>query len=275
MSHNKIKLFLVDAFTATPFGGNPAAVCILNEALGYNTLLQIAKEMNLSETAFVLPASEKNHFYIRWFTPKMEMDICGHATMAAAKVLFELDGNCQDKMVFQYGNGSLFVENTRAALYMDFPVDKVAEEVVCSEELLRALGIQSYVKAVVGEKTRKLVIQVENSDQIRAMKPDFNLLHAVKFDTVVKGVGVTAMGTGDYDFISRYFNPWAGVNEDPVTGSVHTLLAAYWSEILNKTDLKAYQASERGGELLLKLLGNERVEIGGKAVIISKGELCL
>jgi PhzF family phenazine biosynthesis protein len=156
---------------------------------------------------------------------------------------------------------------------LDFPIDEVERYIVCPDELLAALGLNSYIRAAIGRKTRKLIVHLEDAENIPLLKPDFAKLAEVTFETVVKGVGITAQGIGKYDIIGRYFNPWAGVNEDPVTGSVHTLLADYWSKLLNKTELLAYQASERGGEIRIKLTDNQRVELWGKAALVTAGEL--
>lgn len=274
MRSQNIKIYHVDAFAAAPFAGNPAAVCISEGALPIALMQDIAREMNLSETAFVTACVDKEGYEIRWFTPKCEIDLCGHATMAAAKVLYQYHNVPQNWLCFNSRSGILRTLLQGEEIMLDFPLDEVDDEITCPMELLQAIGLKSYVRVVIGRKTRKLVIHIEDAEEIPMLKPDFGKLAAVSFDTVVKGVGVTAKGT-DYDIISRYFNPWAGVNEDPVTGSVHTLLANYWSSLLNKRELLAYQASERGGEIKIRLVESNRVELWGKAVIVTAGELMI
>lgn len=268
-----IRLYHVDAFTGEPFKGNPAVVCVMDSLEDAELMQNIAREMNVSETAFISPAGSEGCYSIRWFTPRVEMDLCGHATMAAAKVLYDVYGVKQDYLVFNGRVVEISTLKQEDFIKLDFAADDIEAEMQCSPELMKALGLNSYVRAIVGKNTRKLVIQVEDVETVLSLKPDFARLGAISFDTAIKGIGVTTKGTCDYDIITRYFNPWAGVNEDPVTGSVHTLLATYWSEILCKRELRAYQASERGGEMLIKLLGNGRLEMLGKAIIVAAGEL--
>jgi PhzF family phenazine biosynthesis protein len=272
---SNIKIYHVDAFTESPFGGNPAVVCIAEGPMEELQMQSIAREMNLSETAFVNFCYDKERYEIRWFTPRLEVDLCGHATMAAAKVLYDRVHVKTDCLVFNSRSGELRTFRQGDEIMLDFPLDELEQEISCSAELLEAIGIRRYVKAFIGRKTRKLVIHIEESEQVQLIKPDFAKLAALSFDTVVKGIGITAKGTGKYDIIGRYFNPWAGVNEDPVTGSVHTLLADYWSKLLNKNELIAYQASERGGEMRIRLADSGRVELWGKAVIVTAGELLI
>jgi PhzF family phenazine biosynthesis protein len=273
MSGQNIKIYHVDAFATTLFRGNPAAVCVSGEALSKELMQNIAREMNLSETAFVSNGVNMGSFEIRWFTPKCEVDLCGHATMSAAKVLYEFYNVSQDWLSFDSKSGTLRTFKYGDEIMLDFPIDEVEADIICHTELLQTLGLKSYIRAAIGRKTRKLIIHIADAEQIPLLKPDFIKLAAGSFDTDVKGIGITARGIGKYDIISRYFNPWAGVNEDPVTGSVHTLLADYWSKILSKKSLLCYQASERGGEIRIKLAGNNRVELWGKAVIVTAGEL--
>jgi PhzF family phenazine biosynthesis protein len=272
MKPNSIKIYNVDAFTSIPFRGNAAAVCIYEDNLSKELMQNIAREMNLSETAFVT-AKTNGSYDIRWFTPKCEVDLCGHATMAAAKVLYEFYNAPQDWLSFGSRSGVIRTFRSGDDIMLDFPVDEVEADIICPSELLEAIGLNHYIRAVIGRKTRKLIIHIEDAGQIPTLKPDFVKLAAVSFDTVVKGVGITAKGTGKYDILVRYFNPWAGVDEDPVTGSVHTLLADYWSKILNKSELLSYQASERGGEIRIRIADNNRVELWGKAVVVTAGEL--
>ncbi len=276
---NKIKIFQVDAFTSEAFKGNPAAVCILENDISDELMKNIAQEMNLSETAFVKPLKNSNIgkgnlFSLRWFTPEVEVDLCGHATIATSKVLFDEFNIKEQYIKYETKSGLLTSKKKDEKISLDFPIDK-ALDFNLTQDILDAMGIRSYSKAIIGEKTRKLVIEVKDKENIINLKPNFEILKSLKFKSDVKGIGVTCRGNEKYDFISRYFNPWAGINEDPVTGSVHTLLANYWSNKLNKMDMNAYQASNRSGEISLKLLENDRVRLSGEAVIVLRGELYL
>lgn len=276
---NKIKIYQVDAFTSEAFKGNPAAVCILENDISDELMKNIAQEMNLSETAFVKPLKNSNIgngnlFSLKWFTPEVEVDLCGHATIATSKVLFDEFNIKEQYIKYETKSGLLTAKKKDEKISLDFPIDK-ALDFNLTQDILDAMGIRSYSKAIIGEKTRKLVIEVKDKENIINLKPNFEILKSLKFKSDVKGIGVTCRGNEKYDFISRYFNPWAGINEDPVTGSVHTLLANYWSNKLNKMDMNAYQASNRSGEISLKLLENDRVRLSGEAVIVLRGELYL
>lgn len=276
---NKIKIYQVDAFTSEAFKGNPAAVCILENDISDELMKNIAQEMNLSETAFVKPLKNSNIgkgnlFSLRWFTPEVEVDLCGHATIATSKVLFDEFNIKEQYIKYETKSGLLTAKKKDEKISLDFPIDK-ALDFNLTQDILDAMGIRSYSKAIIGEKTRKLVIEVKDKENIINLKPNFEILKSLKFKSDVKGIGVTCRGNEKYDFISRYFNPWDGINEDPVTGSVHTLLANYWSNKLNKMDMNAYQASNRSGEISLKLLENDRVRLSGEAVIVLRGELYL
>lgn len=276
---NKIKIYQVDAFTSEAFKGNPAAVCILENDISDELMKNIAQEMNLSETAFVKPLKnlnigKGNLFSLRWFTPEVEVDLCGHATIATSKVLFDEFNIKEQYIKYEAKSGLLTAKKKDEKISLDFPIDK-ALDFNLTQDILDAMGIRSYSKAIIGEKTRKLVIEVKDKENIINLKPNFEILKSLKFKSDVKGIGVTCRGNEKYDFISRYFNSWDGINEDPVTGSVHTLLANYWSNKLNKMDMNAYQASNRSGEISLKLLENDRVRLSGEAVIVLRGELYL
>lgn len=276
---NKIKIYQVDAFTSESFKGNPAAVCILEDDISDELMKNIAQEMNLSETAFVKHLKNSNIgkgnlFSLRWFTPEVEVDLCGHATIATSKVLFDEFNIKEQYIKYETKSGLLTSKKKDEKISLDFPIDK-ALDFNLTQDILEAMGIRSYSKAIIGEKTRKLVIEVKDKENIINLKPNFEILKSLKFKSDVKGIGVTCRGNEKYDFISRYFNPWAGINEDLVTGSVHTLLANYWSNKLNKMDMNAYQASNRSGEISLKLLENDRVKLSGETVIVLRGELYL
>jgi PhzF family phenazine biosynthesis protein len=272
-----LKIFQVDAFTEEKFKGNPAAVCILEDEIKDESLQAIAREMNLSETAFVKVIDGKSFkdgktFSLRWFTPNQEVPLCGHATLATLQVIFEHYNNCNKKLNFQTKSGDLVCEKTLKGISLNFPLDNIIN-IVPENQLLEAMGIKDFKDCIIGENTRKVVVKLNSIKEVLELKPNYEKMKTIAFKTDIKGVGVTCEGDGNYDFISRYFNPWAGINEDSVTGSVHTLLANYWKEILNKNTLKAYQASERGGEILLNILNDDRVELIGKAVIVLKGEI--
>ncbi|MHC1720166.1 MAG: PhzF family phenazine biosynthesis protein [Clostridiaceae bacterium] len=274
----KIPIYQVDAFTKEPFKGNPAGVCILEKVIDDACMQQIAEEMNLSETAFLSPADGKaivtsKVFNLRWFTPKIEVSLCGHATLGTSKVLFDDIGIGLDEIVYETKSGRLISEKCKEGISLDFPIDEPSG-MDPPPELLKAMGIRNYETGIYGKNTKKLVVRLKSPKDIVNLNPNFELMKEICFDNI-KGVGVTCSGDEEYDFISRYFNPWAGVNEDPVTGSVHTLLAAYWGDILKKKELRAYQASRRGGEILLKTEMQGRVKLIGESAIVLKGTIYL
>lgn len=250
----KIPLYQVDAFTDRIFGGNPAAVCPLNEWLDVRTMQDIAMENNLSETAFYVKKGEA--YEIRWFTPAAEIDLAGHPTLATAHVLFNHMGHPGDVIVFHCQSGRLEVGREAGSnrLVLDFPARKPGR-IVIPAMLVAALGIEP----VEVLKHRDLMAVYKDEETIARMSPDFNGL--LKLDT--HGIIITAPGECT-DFVSRFFAPAFGVNEDPVTGSAHTQLIPYWAERLTKTTLYARQISRRGGELFCQYLG-DRVKIGGCA----------
>ncbi|HYE83284.1 MAG TPA: PhzF family phenazine biosynthesis protein [Clostridia bacterium] len=275
----KIPVYQVDAFTSKAYKGNPAAVCLVDGKLENAVMQDIAEEMNLSETTFVQQLEENDtagtaQYYIRWFTPKTEVPLCGHATLAAAKIIFDCLDFQGERVVFRYIGGQLESRRHAKGFTMDFPEDEPLEPGP-SSDLLEAMGIRKYKELVYGRNTGKLVVRLNSEAEVRGLRPDFERMKSVKVCFPVKGVGVTAEGQAGYDIVSRYFNPWAGVNEDPVTGSVHTVLAPYWSAILKKRELKALQASQRSGELLIRVAGGGRLEFIGDAVVVMKGEIYL
>lgn len=272
-----IQVYQVDAFTNECFKGNPAGVCVLEEELEVRHMQLIAKEMNLSETAFVQslegkPINQTNIFSLRWFTPKYEVDLCGHATIATSKILFNNIGIRNEQIIYETKSGRLIAHNTNKGIALDFPIDEPLN-IDLSNDILEAIGIEIFENAIIGKNTKKLVIHLKTESEVLKLTPNFEKMKSLEFKMDVRGIGITCIGNGKYDFISRYFNPWAGVNEDPVTGSVHTLLASYWGELLNKNEMKAYQASDRGGEIVLRILSGDRVELIGQAVVVLKGEL--
>ncbi|WP_432409548.1 PhzF family phenazine biosynthesis protein [Wukongibacter sp. M2B1] len=272
-----IEMYQVDAFTKEAFKGNPAIVCILEKELGDEMMQAIACEMNLSETAFIIQErnndKKNNKFKIRWFTPNREVSLCGHATLAASEVLFNQLNIPFNEIVYVSKSGILRAHKDVYGISLDFPLDSAINiEFERFNGLLNAMGISNYRNIFYGRETKKLVIHLESVKEILEVSPDFELMTRLDIDDI-KGVGITAYSGEDHDIITRYFNPWAGVNEDSVTGSVHTLLASYWSKILIKSELRAYQASKRGGEMVLRIKENKRVEMIGQAKTILKGRL--
>ncbi len=258
----KIKIFQIDAFSGQVFRGNPAAVCVLEEWLEETTMQLIAAENNLAETAFVVPSKEK--FSIRWFTPEIEVDLCGHATLAAAHVLFEYYGIRSSFIKFDtLKSGVLKVFKDKNKLVLDFPADSI-KKVKAPDLVISAIG-KKPTESYKG-RTDYLLIYDSQRD-IETIKPDFNKL------SKADGRGVIISSRGDeVDFVSRFFGPQVGINEDPVTGSAHTTLTPYWANKLNKTILSAAQISKRKGELTCEWEG-DRVKISGQAVTYLIGEI--
>ncbi|MBM3791142.1 MAG: PhzF family phenazine biosynthesis protein [Acidobacteria bacterium] len=249
----KLRMYQVDAFTDELFHGNPAAVCPLRQWLTEGQMQSIAAENNLSETAFFVPKVDK--YEIRWFTPAVEVDLCGHATLASGYVLFHLEEYAGQVVEFDSRSGVLAVRRNGDLLTLDFPADPPAR-VEAPDELLRGLGVRP-AEAWRGKSDYMLVFGSQK--EIEEMSPDFGLLARV----AARGIIVTAEGD-DVDFVSRFFGPQSGVNEDPVTGSAHTTLTPYWSARLGKQELRAVQLSRRRGWLQCRMAGN-RVEISGQA----------
>jgi PhzF family phenazine biosynthesis protein len=258
-----LTIWQVDAFTDQPFAGNPAAVVVLEKAADAGWMQKVGREMNLSETAFLHP--ENDGWRLRWFTPKVEVALCGHATLAAAHVLFEEGFLAADQpAAFQTLSGPLTVRlKDDGFLQMDFPTKPVAA-VQPPAGLLEALGLDA---RFVGKSEYDYLVEARRAEAVLELEPDCSLLKQVE----CRGVIVTSRAAGqEYDFISRFFAPAAGVDEDPVTGSAHASLAPYWQAKMMKDELVAYQASERGGILHLKVDGR-RVLIAGRAVTVMKG----
>jgi len=259
----RIPMFQVDAFTSRIFGGNPAAVCVLETLLDDETLQNIAAENNLSETAFLV--EHEGSYGLRWFTPKLEIDLCGHATLASAFVVFSFLNTGLSCVHFDTASGLLTVEKRDNFLSMDFPA-RPPVRYDPGEALAEALGARP--KEVY--KARDILAVFEQEAQIREMRPDFEKI-AQRTDAFA--VIVSAPGNS-VDFVSRFFAPSAGIPEDPVTGSAHCTLIPFWAERLGRSKLRARQLSSRGGELICEHL-NARVKIGGRAVLYSKGEIIL
>lgn len=258
-----MKQYVVDAFTDEVFKGNQAAVCIMEEWLDDELMQKIAIENNFSETAFTVK-NNQDGYDLRWFTPGGEINLCGHATLATSYILFRFYEKEVNSITFHTLSGDLFISKQNEYIVMDFPT-YTCHEIPVTRQMEQAMG-QRPIKAYLD---RDLLLVYENEDIVRNLKPDFEKVKLLEGH----GVGVTA-SSEKYDCVSRFFAPKLKVNEDPVTGSIHCMIAPYWINRLNKKEINAYQASKRGGELLCKIK-NKRVEIYGKAVLFAKSEIYL
>ncbi len=288
-SKQSIPIWQVDAFADRPFTGNPAAVCILESYPSDEWLQNVAAEMNLSETSFIVPTGDENSFHLRWFTPTTEVGLCGHATLAAAHTLIEQKRvDTSQSIRFQTRSGELPCTQSESRITLNFPLAS-ANEVVDSgtkTALLAALGIlaeqrersvnqipqsmgPAKINAVVLRTEFDLVVVVNDARIVQAVRPDFNALEKIE----TRGVMITAPSQIDgVDFISRFFAPRSGIYEDPVTGSAHCCLAPYWAKQLSKTSLVGYQASKRGGKVYCEVAG-DRVHLTGLAITVMEGRL--
>jgi PhzF family phenazine biosynthesis protein len=259
------RIVQVDAFTNKAFAGNPAAVCVLPQPASDEWMRNVAREMNLSETAFLTP--HNGGFRLRWFTPTVEVDLCGHATVASAHVLWQ-DGHLPagQQARFHTRSGLLLADQRGDWIELDFPA-KLVTAAPAPPELLPSLGVAE--AAFVGKNAFDYLVEVDSEETVRRLSPDHSTLRKIP----VRGVMVTARSSGGgFDFVSRFFAPGSGIDEDPVTGSAHCALGPYWSERLGKTNLMAYQASARGGVLRVQVAG-DRVLLGGQAVTVMTAEL--
>jgi PhzF family phenazine biosynthesis protein len=262
-----LSIYQVDAFiTDKKFSGNPAGVCILPSAADEAWMKGIAMEMNLSETAFLV--RQHDGFDLRWFTPTVEVALCGHATLASAHTLWETQHLGTDEQTrFHTKSGLLTAERKGKLIELNFPA-KREQQATPPSDLLQALGI---IPKYVGRNQFDYLMEVESEKIVHEMKPDFTMLRRIP----VRGVVVTCKSsTAGYDFISRYFAPGSGIDEDPVTGSAHCCLGPYWKQRLGKNEFVAYQASPRGGVVYVRVDG-KRVYLGGEAVTVLRGELML
>jgi PhzF family phenazine biosynthesis protein len=259
-----IPIYQVDAFTNRPFGGNPAAVCLLPEPREESWMQNVAREMNLSETAFL--HREGDCFRLRWFTPKVEVALCGHATLASAHVLWETGQIAQDAAAhFQTLSGWLCAERKAGKIELNFP----AKPVVPAEAPPGLAEALKTTPVFTGRSQFDYLVEVESPETLCHLQPDFAQLTQLP----VRGVIVTSRSNrAGFDFMSRFFAPASGVNEDPVTGSAHCSLGPYWQSRLGQSDFVAWQASARGGEVQVKVRG-DRVLLGGEAVTVLRGEL--
>ncbi|HEX6100768.1 MAG TPA: PhzF family phenazine biosynthesis protein [Thermoanaerobaculia bacterium] len=256
-----MRLLQVDAFTAQAFRGNPAAVCLLDAERDERWMQDVAAEMNLSETAFLLRRADSD-YSLRWFTPEVEVALCGHATLASAHALYEEHGLTSVR--FHTKSGVLTADRTGNAIELDFPAI-LEERAEPPEGLLSSLGVTAPV--YVGRNKFDYLVEVASEDEVRALDPDHTQLGRIP----VRGVIVTSRSR-EYDFVSRFFAPGSGIAEDPVTGSAHCCLTPYWAPKLGKDAMTAFQASKRGGVVQVRLAGG-RVKLGGAAVTVLRGEL--
>lgn len=266
------QIYVIDAFCDAPFTGNPAAVCLMEAERGAGWMQSLAAEMNLSETAFI--TRREGDFNLRWFTPAVEVDLCGHATLASARALWQA-GWCDmtNAIRFHTRSGELTARPDDASpdfIWLDFPV-KFCEPVDAPPGLLESLGVPADAVVFVGRNKFDYMVELADEAIVRGLAPDFTQMMQVK----ARGVIVTAGAKADqtrYDFISRFFAPQSGIHEDPVTGSAHCALAPYWGDRLGRDDLVGYQASLRGGFVRVVRQG-ERVQLGGRALVMMQGRL--
>jgi len=255
-----VRLFIVDAFTDRPFKGNPAGVCILDHELTDPEYLQIAEELNQAETAFLLKKSDE--FQLRWFTPRTEVDLCGHATLATAKILFDKYSFDKDVITFNTRSGALKVRKLDGKLELNFPVGNIVQ-------IQEDRGIEQIFNTkplMIGVDKQWYLIELESEESVRNFFPDIELLKRLDGEFII----TAKSSTNDYDFVSRFFAPSIGINEDYVTGSAHCYLAKYWNNKLKKNPTLGYQASSRGGFVECELVENDRVLLRGQCVIMSE-----
>lgn len=272
----KTPIYYLDAFTDTIFSGNPIAICPLRETISNELMQKIASEINFSETAFVWNNSydfiNKNQFELKWFTPTSEVNLCGHGTLGTSSLIFNYFNNINSELIFNTLSGKLSAKKENSTIWLNLPKYNYQKYQI-SQNILEALDIKEFINCVVSKENDTILIEVSN---IKDIKPDFNKLKQINQE-YLGAIIITEKNKSKYDFVSRYFTPWYGINEDPVTGSAHCLLATYWSDKLNKKQMTAYQLSSRGGEIKMNLSDtfSDRVLIGGKTVLILKGELLL
>lgn len=293
-----IPIYTVDAFTRVPFEGNPAAICLVDQEhdLSEAQMQKIAAEMNLSETVFLRNKekngsfSKGNFFQIRWFTPTNEVNLCGHATLATAAVLYNELGNPSSSVKFDSLSGELVVSKDGSGFVMNFPLNEtIVQDKADYNKLLELIVSVDCVDTVeYSPTTKKLLVRLTDKmtrKQLESLTPDISSMMAAEVTGKVKGVIVTLKGSTEngavssdgeaYDFVSRYFAPWNGIPEDPVTGSAHTVLAYYWGRVLSKNTLFARQCSRRGGDVRMRVLEGDRVDLIGQAVTVLKGSFLL
>ena len=291
MAHERdstVEIFIVDAFTSDRFKGNPAGVCMPEDRLPDKVCQNIATELNLSETAFIHPVERTSddipRFGLRWFTPMKEVELCGHATLATAKVIFQEVGVDSEVLAFDTRSGPLYAHRIGSAVRIDLPKSPL-KPAKAPKGLLEALGTGASKPHNIEIATGglgMLLIELDDEAKVRNLSPDFKALRSIKSEPPFEGVIVAAKdgkgldreGSDRPDFVSRFFAPWVGVDEDPVTGAAHTALGPYWAHRLGRNQLKAHQLSTRGGELTVKV-EEERVHLTGEAVVVLSGTMRL
>ncbi|MBE9047573.1 PhzF family phenazine biosynthesis protein [Pleurocapsales cyanobacterium LEGE 10410] len=262
----KQSIIQVDAFTARPFRGNPAAVCVLSEAKDDGWMQAVAQEMNLSETAFLI--KQEQEYSLRWFTPTTEVPLCGHATLASAHVLWtEGYASTGQALKFQTKSGLLTAKYQDHWIELDFPANR-SQEIPPITKLGDALGVPL---KTVSYNSLGYLVEIDSPEQVEQLQPNFALLRQLPIGQVI--VTSRAVDNSEYDFVSRFFAPGLGIDEDPVTGAAHCCLAPYWRDRLHQDQFVAYQASSRGGVVKINYAGGDRVELQGQAVTVMRGEL--
>lgn len=268
----KIKTYIIDSFTNEAFKGNPAGVCLLERELTVPTMQAIASELNLSETAFLIQhPSEDTKFSIRYFTPTVEIDFCGHATLAAAKLI--LHRLKKERVIFTtYHQLVITAMSEGETIKMEFPLYDTVEYPP-NKKLHDAFGIQKPINSRFSKELSMLIIEVKDEETLLNIQPNF--VAAIESTTELKELVVTCSSSksSEYDFYSRCFCPWIGINEDPVTGSSHAVLAKYWGSKLRKTEMRAYQLSKRGGFMKLKIINDNTLEVSSNAHIMLEGTI--
>ena len=269
----KLANFLIDAFTGDPFTGNPTAVCLHNEEVSSKIMQSIANELNCPVTAFVNLATEKKNYYeIRYFTTITEIPACGHATLAAAKMMLEKQHESNAVHFSTISNTVIKTFSTAHHVMMVYPAYQ-QESCEVDDKLLAALDLDRYETAMYSKDLETLFVEIGSAKELKGIKPDYKKL-LTSSDAIQEVVITSVSDDSNYDYYLRSFCPWIGIDEDPVTGSVQTILGNFWKRKLGKESLKAFQASARGGELIINAF-DDRVEIGGKAVIIMRGEITI
>jgi PhzF family phenazine biosynthesis protein len=268
-----IVTYLLDTFTSVPFKGNPTAVCVIEENISSDKMLSIANELNLPVTAFIARNHDSDHEYsIRYFTPVTEIPACGHATLASAKVAMLIGDESINPQFITIDDLLVDTEFRNELIFLSYPQYKMQPYQV-GESTTKSLGVKNFKTVGFSAELETLFIEMEDPVELRNIEPDYSML--VESNNEIKEVVITsASDTYEYDFLLRSFCPWIGINEDPVTGSVHSVLAGFWEERTNKTVMKAFQASARGGEVFVEIKGN-KVKLGGETVVVLKGELHL
>jgi PhzF family phenazine biosynthesis protein len=269
----KIETYIVDSFTDEAFKGNPAGVCLLHSPLDKIQMQSIAFELGLSETAFIQHNLNDNTYSIRYFSPKVEIPLCGHATLASSKVLFKKYEHLESIIFITNDGVKLNIKREEESIIMLFPAYDVVN-MAAPIQTLESLGIKEILNSVYNKETNILMLEIKDSDTLKQLNPNYEAL--VKSNNRINGVLVTAISKQKgYDFESRYFWPWSGTNEDPVTGATHTFLTKYWSKKLDKTKMKSYQCSERTGFMEVELIDENNITIKSQAKIVLEGFLTI